>query len=433
MAIPVHAQPAAEALRALGSDERGLTSAQAARRLEEHGRNVLRVSRPASAWSILLDQLRSVVVALLVVASVVSLLSGDVVDAIAIGAVLAINTVLGFVTEIRARRAMEALLRLDAPHATVVRDGTAREIDASELVPGDVIALEAGQSVPADARIVTSSELRVDEAPLTGESVPVEKSADAAPVDAPLPERPGMLFKGTTVLAGAARAVVTGTGMETELGRIGGLVADIPDERTPLELRLDALGRRLVWVALGAGAAVAALGLLQGAALAKVIETAIALAIAAVPEGLPAVATIALAVGVRRMARRQALVRRLPSVETLGSVTVICTDKTGTLTAGQMTVTTLAVGEREISVSGAGYEPVGRFTEDERELAVDEDRSAARSAARRRACQPRAAAPVRGRRTVERRGRSHGGRTAGRGTQGGAVARTAAGRGPAGG
>ena len=202
-----------------------------------------------------------------------------------------------------------------------------------------------------------ASELRVDEAPLTGESVPVEKSAAAAAGDAPLPERSGMLFKGTTVVAGSARAVVAGTGMATELGRIGGLVAGIPDERTPLERRLDALGRRLVWIALGAGAAVAALGVLQGAALAQVVETGIALAIAAVPEGLPAVATIALAVGVRRMARRHALVRRLPSVETLGSVTVICTDKTGTLTAGEMTVTVLVAGGREIAVTGTGYEP----------------------------------------------------------------------------
>lgn len=357
----------------LQSSAAGLGDDEARARLARHGPNLLRVGEPASAWKILLDQLRSVVVLLLVAAAAISLAAGDALDAAAIASVLVLNTVLGFTTEIRARRAMEALLRLEAPRATVVRDGRTLDLDARELVPGDLVLLEPGQSIPADARVFDASDLRANEAPLTGESVPVAKSSAPVAEDAPLPERRCMLYKGTTVVAGTARAVVVGTGADTELGRIGGLVAAIPDERTPLEERLDALGRRLVWLALTAGALVAALGAVQGLAPDELLATGIALAIAAVPEGLPAVSTIALAVGVRRMARRNALVRRLPSVETLGSVTVICTDKTGTLTAGEMTVTVLALDNRTVALTGSGYEPVGTFMEGEREVAPAAD------------------------------------------------------------
>jgi Ca2+-transporting ATPase len=352
-----------DALRELRSSPDGLTEAEARARLERYGPNLLQVARPRSAWRILLDQLRSVVVLLLVAAVVASIAFGDVADAAAIGAVLVLNTLLGFFTELRARRAMHALLRLDAPRAVVTRDGVRRDIEARELVPGDVMRIEAGQWVAADVRLIEATELRVNEAALTGESLPVDKSDKPAPADAPLPERDSMLFKGTSVVAGAGLAVVTATGMDTELGRIGGLVGGIREERTPLEERLDALGRKLVWLALAVGALVVALGALRGLPLARMIEAGIALAIAAVPEGLPAVSTIALAVGVRRMARRNALVRRLPSVETLGSVTVICTDKTGTLTAGEMSATTLWIGERDVSVSGTGYGPEGTFAE----------------------------------------------------------------------
>ncbi|HLU26173.1 MAG TPA: cation-transporting P-type ATPase [Longimicrobiales bacterium] len=362
-------------LEALGVSADGLTSEEAARRLREFGPNQIQALKPASALRILIDQLRSVVVLLLLVAACVAWLLGDPLDAAAIGAVLVINTLLGFVTELRARRAMEALARMEVPRAPVRRDGRVVEVDASTLVPGDVIEVEAGQSIAADARILEASELRTSEAALTGESLPVDKGADAVPADTPLPERSSMLYKGTTVAAGSGRAVVTATGAATELGRIGGLVAAIPDERTPLEQRLDVLGRRLILVALGVAALVIVIGILQGMPVGQMIEAGIALAIAAVPEGLPAVSTIALAVGVRRMARRRALVRRLPSVETLGSATVICTDKTGTLTAGEMTWTTLWLPGREIEITGVGYAPEGEYREAGKAISPTDDKA----------------------------------------------------------
>ncbi|MPZ21710.1 MAG: hypothetical protein GEV06_28040, partial [Luteitalea sp.] len=289
----------------------GLSEQEAARRLARVGPNQLTPPRPASPLTIFLDQLRSIVVLLLIAAVVISLLLGDRLEAAAIGVVLVINTALGFVTELRARRAMEALLQWEVARATVVRAGRPQVIDARVLVPGDVIDVRAGQRMAADGRVLESHDLRTDEAALTGESLPVSKRADPLlDADTALADRLTMIYKGTPVAAGMARAVVTATGAATELGRIGALVATVKEERTPLERRLDALGRRLVWLSLGVGGLVAALGFLQGASLGLVIQTGIALAVAAVPEGLPAVATIALAVGLRRMARRHALVRR---------------------------------------------------------------------------------------------------------------------------
>jgi Ca2+-transporting ATPase len=295
-----------------------------------------------SALRILGGQVKSIVVALLVAAASVSLASGDRIEAAAIGAVLAINTLIGFVTELRARRAMDALLGLDASRATVLRAGRLRNLGAEELVPGDVVRLDAGQRVPADARLLHATDLRTDEAALTGESLPVSK-ADRGPLPqtTPLADRTNVVFKGTTVAAGTATAVVSATGAATEIGRIGALVETIPETRTPLERRLDVLGRRLAWLAIGIGVLVAALAALEGAPVSHVVEIGIALAVAAVPEALPAVATIALAVGLRRMARRNALVRSLPAVEALGSTTVVCTDKTRTLTSGRMEVVRL--------------------------------------------------------------------------------------------
>jgi len=357
-----HALPAADVLARLGVDADGLAEVEAGERARRFGPNTLRIAAPVSAWRILAAQMRSVVVLLLVAAAALSWATGDAAEAAAIAAVLVLNTALGFATELRARRAMEALRGLDVPTATVMRGGRARPVDAAGVVPGDVLVLEAGSLVPADARLLRSAELRTAEAALTGESLPVDKDADARPeTDAPLAERATMVYKGTAVAAGAARAVVVATGMRTEVGRVGELVAGIREEPTPLERRLDELGRRLVWVTLAVAAVVAGLGLLRGGSTAETVRIAIALAIAAVPEGLPAVATIALAVGVRRMARRRALVRRLATVESLGSVTVICTDKTGTLTSGEMTVTVVQAGDRELEVTGTGYAPVGEL------------------------------------------------------------------------
>ncbi|HET8654335.1 MAG TPA: HAD-IC family P-type ATPase, partial [Longimicrobiaceae bacterium] len=362
---PWHALPAAEALARLDTRAAGLGEMDAADRLARHGPNALRVAKPVSAWKILLDQFRGVVVLLLLGAAVVAWLIGDPLDAAAVLAVLVINAALGFATEYRARGAMAALLGLEVPHATVLRDGRPREIEARALVPGDVVVVEAGQAVPADARLLAAAELRTNEAALTGESLPVGKRAEVvlAP-ETPLAERANTIYMSTAVVAGSGRAVVVATGMDTEVGRIGGLVGGIREERTPLETRLDALGRRLVWVTLAVAAVVVALGLLRGEAAGPIIETALALAIAAVPEGLAAVSTIALAVGVARMARRKALVRRLPAVEALGSATTVCTDKTGTLTSGEMTATTLWTAGREYRLTGVGYAPEGEFRRD---------------------------------------------------------------------
>jgi Ca2+-transporting ATPase len=357
-----HTLSAEGALSAAESRAAGLSDDEAASRLATYGFNRLTPPRPISPWKILRDQLSGVVVVLLFAAALISLLLGDVVEAIAIAAVLVINTVIGFATEWRARRAMEALRQLDVPRATVVRSGHVQLIDAERLVPGDLVEIAAGHSVPADVRLLTSIDLRINEAALTGESLPVSKTAALVlEADTDLAERVNMAFKGTTVAAGFGRALVIGTGSATEVGRIGEMAGAVDDEPTPLEQRLDALGRRLVWVTIGIAAVVGLLGALQGASTLLVVETAIALAVAAVPEALPAVATIALAVGMRRMARRHALVRRLPAVETLGSTTVVCTDKTRTLTSGDMAVVRVWAAGRE-------WDPLDVTVEPDRDL-----------------------------------------------------------------
>jgi Ca2+-transporting ATPase len=369
-----HTLDAKAVLAQLQSTRDGLTAEEVRKRLERYGPNRLEVTPPASAWSILVAQFRSVVVLLLVVAAGLALALGDPPDAIAIAAVLLINAALGFITELRARRAMDALRGLEVPHATVVREGKTFEISARELVPGDVISLESGQSVPADARLIDATEVRVTEAPLTGESLPVEKRADVVlNDDTVLAERVNMVYQATALVSGSAHAVVVATAGNTEVGLIGGLTSAVADERTPLEHRLDGLGRRLVVVALVVAAIVALLGLWRGVPWGLVLQTAIALAIAAVPEGLPAVTTITLAVGVSRMARRQALIRRLPAVETLGSATVVCTDKTGTLTAGEMAVSVIVIDGREIAVTGTTYEPNGEFRDGDRAIRPSEN------------------------------------------------------------
>lgn len=376
--LPWHALPAERVVEVLGSASTGLSIVEARRRRATFGPNTTPVAPPVPAWSILAAQFRSIVMLLLIAAAVVALAMGDPLDAAAIGVVLLLNVALGFTSELRARRAMEGLRSLDVPRATVVRDGEPGEVDARDLVPGDVVLLEAGQVIPADARLVRAVELAVVEATLTGESLPVQKHADAlVPTDAPLAERETMVYRSTAVVSGTGRAIVTATGARSEVGRIGVLLGSIEAEPTPLERRLDALGRRLVWGTLVVVALVAFLGLLRGSPLGLMLETGLALAIAAVPEGLPAVVTIAMAVGVRRMARRNALVRRLPTVESLGAATVVCTDKTGTLTAGEMTVTTLWVAGRELSLTGVGYSPEGAILDDGRRTSAAEDEQVA--------------------------------------------------------
>ena len=346
-----HSVSGVDVLQRLSTGRTGLDDATAQHVLDCVGPNRLEPPRPISALHILGDQFKSVVVYLLIAAIGISFALGDRIESIAIAAVLIINTLIGFATELRARRAMEALLQFDASKATVIRSGQLRIVDAATIVPGDIIQLDLGRRIPADARLIGATDFRTDEAALTGESLPVSKRADEQlEAGTPLADRTNMVYKGTTAAAGTAIAVVTGTGASTEIGRIGTLVGTIEEGRTPLERRLDELGRRLVWLALAIAGVVAALGAWQGAPLGLVLEMGIALAVAAVPEALPAVATIALAVGVHRMARRHALVRRLPAVEALGSATVVCTDKTRTLTAGRMTLVRVWTAGRKFSI-----------------------------------------------------------------------------------
>jgi Ca2+-transporting ATPase len=359
-----HAMPAAAVVEALGSDPGGLTAAQAADRLSAVGPNEIPPPTPEPLWRLVLRQLRSAVVWLLLAAMGLAILTGDVIDAVAIGLVLALNMAIGVGMEAGASRALRALRSLETQRAIVVRDGQVREVDARDLVPGDVITLDEGAIVPADARVLTAAELRVDEAMLTGESRPVDKSADP-PVeqDAPLPDRHTMLYRGTAAASGRARAVVVATGGRTELGRIGLLAEGVRAGRTALERKLDALGGQLAVMAIGLALLVLLALVWRGAGIRDLLQMGIALAVATVPEGLPVVATIALALGVQRMARRRALVRHLPSVEGLGSTTVVCADKTGTLTAGAMTVTSIWSGGRTWRVTGSGYAPDGAIVE----------------------------------------------------------------------
>ena len=328
----------------------GLADHDVQQRLRRFGRNALRETETRSPWIILVDQFKSLVVALLFAAALVSLFFGDIPETIAIGVVLVLNSAIGFFMEWRAVRSMEALHELVDVPAVVRRNGTMQQISAADLVPGDTVLLEEGDVVTADVRLVRTSKLQVDESPLTGESVPVDKSAEPVAEDAPLAERSSMVFKGTSITRGAGEGVVVHTGMNTELGEISSLVEEAESEETPLEERLDALARSLVSVVLVLGVLVAGAGILAGRELQLMIETGIALAVAAIPEGLPIVATIALARGLRRMARRHALVRRLSSVETLGSTSVICTDKTGTLTENRMTVQRLLLPTGSVAV-----------------------------------------------------------------------------------
>ena len=311
--------------------------------LKQHGENRLAERRKRSARNILFDQLKNLVVALLAGAAVVSYIFGEWPESVAILVALGINVFIGFFTELRATRSMEALQRLSGTKARVLRDGSAREIPALELVPGDILVLESGDVVAADARVVEANRLQADESALTGESVPVTKSVKPVVEDTPMADRTSMLFKGTALTVGSGKAVVTATGLRTELGRISEMAEAAKGEETPLEKRLNALGQRLFWVVLLVAAAVMVNGYLVGMETYLLITTAVALAVAAIPEGLPIVATIALARGMWRMNARNALINRLSAVETLGSTSVIFTDKTGTLTENRMHLQRVAV------------------------------------------------------------------------------------------
>ncbi len=334
-----------EVLEMLYTDEqKGLSPAQVEKRLEENGLNELVERGAKSPWSILWEQLTGILVVILILAGLVSALLGEVEDTIVILAIVVMNAILGFSQEYRAEQAIAALKKLAVPTVRVRRDGEVQEISARELVPGDIVLLEAGNKVPADGRIIESVNLRVEEAALTGESEPVEKAPGVlSGSDRALGDRFNMVYMGTVVTYGRGLVVITETGMSTQLGNIAEMIQSVEREPTPLQKRLDSLGKTLAWITLAIIAVVFVFGVMRGEELELMFLTGISLAVAAVPEGLPAVVTITLALGSRRMLKRNALIRKLPAVETLGSVTVICSDKTGTLTENRMTVTVLDV------------------------------------------------------------------------------------------
>lgn len=338
----------------------GLTAADAEARLAKHGRNELAEGNRRSALSMLLEQFTSPLVLVLIAAAATSAVVHDPKDAIVIGVILVLNAVVGFLQEYRADQSMRALQRLTVPQVRARRDGATAAVSAAHVVPGDIVLLQAGDLAPADARILVASNLRVDESALTGESVPVDKhTRPLAEADLAVAERTNMLYRGSAVVYGRGEAIVVATGMETQLGAIAAALQSAEDTQTPLQRRLAGLGKSLAVWALAVCALIMAVGVLRGEPAREMLMTAIALAVAAIPEGLPAVVTIALALGARRMARRNALVRSLPAVEGLGSVTVICTDKTGTLTRNEMTVTDVVADARRWQVTGVGYEPAG--------------------------------------------------------------------------
>ena len=356
-----HGMSAEEALARVGSTPRGLQAQEAARRLAADGPNELIEGQRIRPLQMFLGQFKSLIIWILIVAGAVSAALGQGVDATAIFTIVLLNAAIGFYQEFSAEKSLAALKQMTAPQAKVLRDGTITSIPAANLVAGDFLSLAAGDIIAADARLLKVASLTCNEATLTGESETVTKhSSILKGDDIPLGERKNMVFMGTSIAAGTGQAVVVATAMHTELGRIASLLDEAGEEdKTPLQRKLDSFGQILVWAALGIVALLFGLGLLRGVKLLDLFMTSVGLAVAAVPEGLPAVVTVALSLGVLRMSHRRALVRKLAAVETLGSTGVICTDKTGTLTVGEMTVRTLYVAGRSYEVTGEGYAPHG--------------------------------------------------------------------------
>ncbi len=343
--------------------EQGMSAGEAARRLAEYGPNLLVERGKRSAWGILWEQLSAVMVVILIFAAVLSGVLGALKDTIAIAAIVVLYVLLGFIQEYRAEKAMAALKKLTVPVVKVFRSGQWEELSARDLVPGDLLQLETGNVVPADCRLLESVNLRIQEATLTGESEPVEKHARAlAGTDLPLGDRRNLAYMGTVVTFGRGKAIVTATGMKTELGKIADLLQEVEQERTPLQQRLDHLGRTLAAAGVIIAALIFGLGLLRGDNLTHLLLTGVSVAVAIVPEGLPAIVTITLALGAQRMLKRRALIRKLPAVETLGSVTVICSDKTGTLTENRMTVMILDVAGHKMDLAGESRRDSVKFT-----------------------------------------------------------------------
>jgi len=359
---PWHTLTRDAAFDLLGSSAIGLTINEAEKRLVEIGPNEIQAAKRTSAWKILLEQFKNILILILLIATAISLILGHGVESIAIAVIVLFAVGLGFIQEFRAERAIEALRHMAAPTASVFRDGVEVNIPSRDLVPGDVILLHTGDRIPADARLLEAVNLQVEEAALTGESIPVEKHIQ--PIlgdDLPVGDRKNMVYAGTAATYGRGKALVAATGMQTEFGKIAKLLQTIESGKTPLQQNLDKVGTVLARAAIVVVAIIVALGLVRGQPLVEMLIFGIALAVAVVPEALPAVVTISLAIGVQKMVKRNALIRKLPAVETLGSTSVICSDKTGTLTKDEMTVQQIYSGGQLFTVTGSGYKPEGEI------------------------------------------------------------------------
>ena len=360
-----HAMPVESVLDRLRVSSAGLTDEDAARRLERHGPNALPSGGGNEALRILLRQIQDPLIYVLLASTALAILAGKLLDGLVIGGVVALNAIIGFVQEYRASKAIKALSAMAPSDAVVIRGGHRRTLRTSELVPGDVVLLQSGDKVPADMRLMEERSLKIEEAALTGESVPVEKAAAPVPEDAAIGDRRSMVYSGTLVTYGTAKAAVVATGEGTEIGRISEMLGQASDLETPLTRHLGVIARWIALATMIVAVILFGVGLLRGYPLGDAVLAAVTLAVAAIPEGLPAIVTISLAIGVRRMARRRAIVRKLPAVETLGSTTVICTDKTGTLTRNEMTVQALWTPEGIYRLSGIGYAPEGELRSDD--------------------------------------------------------------------
>src|SRR5659263_46520 len=350
-------------LGSMGTSTEGLTEQDAIARLNKYGLNEIIEEKKVSRLEMLLSQFKSFLIIILLAAAIVSALLGEIADSIIILLIVILSGILGFLQEYRAQNAINALKQMAAPTVRFVRDGRESIIPATKIVPGDIIFLLTGDGIPADSRLIEAINLEMDEASLTGESVPVPKKTDPLKEELPIADRNNMAYMGTSVSYGRGKAVVTATGMQTELGKIAGMLEKIEREKTPLQEGLDRLGKLIGIITLVVVGVVSILGILSGFGFIEMFIWGVALAVAAVPEALPAVVTVCLALGVRRMVKRHALIRKLPSVETLGATTVICSDKTGTLTHDKMTVTKIFIDSRMLEVTGSGYEPEGDFLE----------------------------------------------------------------------
>ncbi|MGC8851109.1 MAG: calcium-translocating P-type ATPase, SERCA-type [Candidatus Micrarchaeia archaeon] len=358
-----------QAIKALQSTPAGLTQAEAEKRLKTVGYNEIKARKRKTPAAMLASQFTNFLIIILIAAAITSAFMGEALDAEFIIAIVVLNAVFGFAQEYRAEKAIEALKKMIAPKARVIRDGTEKQLPATHLVPGDIIIIQEGDSIPADCRLITTTNFYCQEASLTGESLPVEKNADAIlPQNTPTTDQINTAFTGTTAVRGHATAIVTATGMNTQIGSIAKIVAEEKEEETPLQRRLEVLGKQIGAAALAICAAIFAAGILRGQPPLEMFLIAVSLAVAAVPEGLPAIVTITLAIGVQRMARRNAIIRKLASVETLGSATVICTDKTGTLTKNEMTIREIHANAETIKVTGEGYSLQGTFHSNEKEV-----------------------------------------------------------------